>query len=241
MAIGQQKRFEVFKRDGFICQYCGKTPPNIILEVDHINPISKGGSDDINNLLTSCFECNRGKNNIPLDRIPQTLQNNLEVLKEKELQLKEYNKVLEKIEKRIQREMIEIRIIYANFFPKWRLSENFLNTSLKRFFQYLSKREIKDAMSYACSKIQDKDKSINYFCGICWNKIKAKIDPNYNKEQEIKKCWHFQPRGSHYLDDRKVKEWLTKYSVEEIKSAMNKAQGLWNPLKDELDGTHTLP
>lgn len=238
MAISQRIRFEVFKRDGFICQYCGKTPPNIILELDHINPVSKGGTDDINNLITSCFECNRGKNNIPLDRIPQTLHNNLEILKEKELQIKEYNKILEKIERRTQKEMTEIGAVYTGFFPKWILSENFTNNSLKRFFQYLPKKEMIDAMSYACSRIKDKDKSINYFCGICWNKIKAKIDPNYNTEQEIRKYWQYQPKGSHYLDDRKIKEWLNKYSIEEIKIAMDKARGYWNLLKEELDGAN---
>ena len=34
-------RFDVFNRDGFTCQYCGKKPPECILEVDHILPKSK--------------------------------------------------------------------------------------------------------------------------------------------------------------------------------------------------------
>lgn len=54
-------RFEVFKRDKFTCQYCGRSAPEVILEVDHIHPISKGGGNDILNLITSCKDCNRGK------------------------------------------------------------------------------------------------------------------------------------------------------------------------------------
>jgi len=54
-------RFEVFKRDSFTCQYCGAKAPDVILEVDHINPVSNGGDDSIMNLITSCFNCNRGK------------------------------------------------------------------------------------------------------------------------------------------------------------------------------------
>jgi hypothetical protein len=54
-------RFEVFKRDGFTCQYCGKKPPEAVLEVDHVTPESKGGTNTIENFKTSCFECNRGK------------------------------------------------------------------------------------------------------------------------------------------------------------------------------------
>ena len=54
-------RFEVFKRDKFTCQYCGRSAPEIILEVDHIIPVSKGGDNNIMNLVTSCRDCNRGK------------------------------------------------------------------------------------------------------------------------------------------------------------------------------------
>jgi hypothetical protein len=61
MAIGKTLRFEVFARDEFTCQYCGQRPPDVLLEVDHIHPVSKGGTDDSINLITACFDCNRGK------------------------------------------------------------------------------------------------------------------------------------------------------------------------------------
>lgn len=32
-----------------------------MLEVDHIIPISKGGTSDMGNLITACFDCDRGK------------------------------------------------------------------------------------------------------------------------------------------------------------------------------------
>ena len=59
--ISNTKRFQVLKRDNFKCQYCGKTAKETTLEVDHIIPKSKGGSDELDNLITSCIECNRGK------------------------------------------------------------------------------------------------------------------------------------------------------------------------------------
>lgn len=59
--ISKKMRFEVFKRDSFKCQYCGRSAPDVILECDHINPVSKGGANDLVNLITSCFDCNRGK------------------------------------------------------------------------------------------------------------------------------------------------------------------------------------
>jgi hypothetical protein len=54
-------RFEVFKRDNFSCQYCGKSAPEVILHVDHINPVAGGGENDILNLITACQDCNLGK------------------------------------------------------------------------------------------------------------------------------------------------------------------------------------
>lgn len=59
--ISRTKRFAVFERDGFRCCYCGKSPPAVKLELDHRHPRSKGGTDDYENLVTSCEDCNRGK------------------------------------------------------------------------------------------------------------------------------------------------------------------------------------
>lgn len=62
-AISKKLRFEVFKRDRFTCQYCGKKAPDVVLHVDHIHPISKGGTSDLLNLTTACSGCNLGKSN----------------------------------------------------------------------------------------------------------------------------------------------------------------------------------
>jgi hypothetical protein len=54
-------RFEVFKRDSFTCQYCGRKAPEVILPVDHIQAVAGGGTNSITNLITSCRDCNSGK------------------------------------------------------------------------------------------------------------------------------------------------------------------------------------
>ncbi|MCK4795228.1 MAG: HNH endonuclease [Desulfobacteraceae bacterium] len=46
-AISKKLRFEVFKRDSFTCQYCGRKSPDVLLEIDHIKPVSKEGKNDI--------------------------------------------------------------------------------------------------------------------------------------------------------------------------------------------------
>jgi hypothetical protein len=59
--LSLRKRFFVLKRDGFTCCMCGANGPGVKLEVDHIIPVAKGGTDALDNLHTLCFECNRGK------------------------------------------------------------------------------------------------------------------------------------------------------------------------------------
>ena len=62
MSITKSVRFSVFDRDNYTCRYCGKTiEDGITLEVDHVIPRAKGGGDEIGNLVTACFDCNRGK------------------------------------------------------------------------------------------------------------------------------------------------------------------------------------
>ena len=59
--LSDKKRFMILERDGFRCQYCGATAEQSRLEVDHIVPVSKGGTNDPDNLVTACHECNSGK------------------------------------------------------------------------------------------------------------------------------------------------------------------------------------
>lgn len=65
-STGKRLRFEVFKRDGFTCQYCGAQPPDVVLVPDHIEPLARGGSNTIENLITACEVCNQGKADLPL-------------------------------------------------------------------------------------------------------------------------------------------------------------------------------
>lgn len=66
MAVSKRTRFEIFKRDGFRCVYCGATPNTTVLHVDHVEPKAKGGSDDPSNLVTACQSCNGGKSDVRL-------------------------------------------------------------------------------------------------------------------------------------------------------------------------------
>lgn len=59
-------RDSIKKRDNFTCCNCGNsiyTEPNLLLEIDHIIPVSKGGLTVEDNLQTLCWKCNRAKSN----------------------------------------------------------------------------------------------------------------------------------------------------------------------------------
>jgi hypothetical protein len=170
--LGNKMRFEVFKRDLFRCQYCGETPPKVVLEVDHIHPVSMGGKNEIDNLLTACFQCNRGKSKFEITTLPESTSTKAALLKEKEEQYREYHKIQLEIEQRVQMEIEMIAETYHFFFPDCQLGEDFKNYTVRNFLIKLGYPEVHDAMTIACNKRGPGDR-LKYFCGICWNRIKG--------------------------------------------------------------------
>ncbi len=61
MAVSKRTRYEVLRRDNHTCRYCGRRPPEVELTVDHVVPVSLGGSDAPSNLVAACKDCNAGK------------------------------------------------------------------------------------------------------------------------------------------------------------------------------------
>lgn len=57
-------RWQILERDKYVCQYCGQGAPDVKLEVDHKVALADGGTNDLNNLITSCWACNRGKSGL---------------------------------------------------------------------------------------------------------------------------------------------------------------------------------
>jgi 5-methylcytosine-specific restriction endonuclease McrA len=51
----------LFKRDAHLCMYCGNTFKDRDLSRDHVRPISQGGVDCWNNVVTACKRCNNHK------------------------------------------------------------------------------------------------------------------------------------------------------------------------------------
>jgi 5-methylcytosine-specific restriction endonuclease McrA len=59
-------RRNIFKRDHFTCQYCGRQPGSEELTIDHVLPRSRGGQSTWENCVLACLECNHRK----ADRTP---------------------------------------------------------------------------------------------------------------------------------------------------------------------------
>jgi len=59
----RENRYKVFERDGYKCHYCGKQLTRYSATLDHIQPISKGGDNSYDNLITACLHCNSSRTN----------------------------------------------------------------------------------------------------------------------------------------------------------------------------------
>jgi hypothetical protein len=51
----------LFRRDQSMCLYCGQQFPNFLLSRDHVKPLSQGGRDQWQNVVTACKRCNNHK------------------------------------------------------------------------------------------------------------------------------------------------------------------------------------
>ena len=51
----------LFRRDAYLCMYCGQRFPSAQLSRDHIRPLSQGGRDTWTNVVTACRSCNNAK------------------------------------------------------------------------------------------------------------------------------------------------------------------------------------
>lgn len=178
-AISKKTRFEVFKRDKFTCQYCGKMAPDVVLEVDHIKPVAEGGTNSLMNLVTACRDCNRGKGKTELSDESELKkqQAQLAELAERREQAKmmiEWRSELTDIY-RMQAQSIDA---YISAVSDWACSEHGISDLMKLIGRF-SYTEVYDAVEIAFSyyyKGTDAswNKAFNKIGGICYNRRKQK-------------------------------------------------------------------
>ena len=195
MTLSVKTRFEVFKRDRFTCQYCGKHPPDVLLEADHIVPRAAGGSDDIGNLTTACSDCNRGKGARLLEEGtgPAVSRSAIVEMQERIEQAKAYMETLGALQSITEQQVWRVNDAWAKAFDaeivetndgsvKYRLPYGGYwpdERSVKRFIKKLGLEQVLDAVDITASRFNGvvTTNVVRYFYGVCHRSIREGREP----------------------------------------------------------------
>lgn len=230
--LSKKVRFEVFKRDSFKCQYCGGAVPDVTLEVDHIIPVSEGGTNDLINLITSCRECNAGKSNRMLD-------DDSVVVKQRK-QLEEINERREQIQMMAEwrqdlMRLKEDQIDVINDILSHRTGRSFNNIGREKVRKLLSKYDmgfvcdclslafdvylVADANGFTQESIE---KAINKWPGICRCKSEEKDDP------DLAEIWHVVNWFCKIKNTSRYPKWRVFKIFKAVYDAGNSVDVLWS-------------
>ena len=170
-AISKKTRFEVFKRDGFKCQYCGRSAPDVLLHIDHIKPLAHGGDNSIFNLITACADCNLGKGARELGDSAEINKQKaqLEEINERRLQLQLLMQWRDELND-IRMESLEYASSHYEDIFNCTLTDNGRGILLHEIDQF-GLTSVLDAMDI--TKIRQRiapNERLRYMAGICWNK-----------------------------------------------------------------------
>lgn len=149
--ITKGKRFDIFRRDGFTCLYCGKQPPEVVLHIDHVLPVSKGGTNDETNLVTACADCNLGKSDKLLDR-PQKPDMDLAWLETQQeiAELQQYQVALLERRKALNAVVKGLQIVWQDYLDEdWVPADHLLRRLVHQYDAEL----VESALTVVASKV----------------------------------------------------------------------------------------
>ena len=245
-AIRKKDRFEVFKRDKFKCQYCGKSAPEVILEIDHIIPVASGGDNNIMNLITACKDCNAGKKHYELndDSVLSKQRRQLEGLQERREQLKllaQWRDELKNMDSETADLVIkEIQSCYNNQYSVNDIGKNSVKTWLKKF----TLQEILECipLSVKYLKIDHEGKYTQQSVELFFDKIpKVIFMRRVCKEkpylEDIFKIRSYMKYNYNYIKDYEVKNYLERlyelgYGIEDLRN-MARSYSRYSEWEDE--------
>jgi hypothetical protein len=179
IAVPKRVRFEIFKRDQFQCAYCGRTPPAVILEVDHIVAVSNGGNNDPVNLVTSCFDCNSGKSNTPLAVVPASHLNTINLAREKLDQLRAVTELSLEARREADNLFSQVSTLWLGN------SKGDVGIQIRRYLTKLPVGEVMEAIELTNSRLKSKPncQRLRYFCGVCNHKVRGEVP--------VRKTWGY--------------------------------------------------
>jgi hypothetical protein len=150
--------------------------PDILLEIDHIDPASKGGTNDLLNLTTSCQACKAGKSDRKLtdDSVVERQRKQLEELQKRKEQIEmmlEWQREVSKLDDFTVNQLAEF---WAELIPPYSLNDNGKRTLKKLLSKYIMD-EIMEAMKISINEY------VEYFDNvpsresveIAWKKVRG--------------------------------------------------------------------
>lgn len=204
-SLGKKLRFEIFARDQYQCRYCGRSPPTIILHVDHVVAVVEGGTDDPENLVTSCSDCNLGKGRIIAPAPPgaPSMKDKLAVLQEAEEQLAEYRAFLEGSRQKEDVALQHVAKYWSSLFSNQQeLTQSGLS-GLRTHLKHFAPEKVMEAMDIARARKSDPGEHFKYTQGILRNWRRALEDPaRAESDKRVRMAlafWKGMDRGGGYV------------------------------------------
>lgn len=192
MAVSKRLRYEVLKRDGYSCRYCGLRAGETELVVDHVVPESLGGSDDPTNLVAACRDCNAGKSSVHPDA-PLVAEVSEDAERwARAMEIVAMGRAVERYE------LNERRNAFLDAWNIWTFNSNGKHVpmpsdwriSIDNFFNAgLDEEDLTELVDVA---MRAKSKNTwRYFCGCCWTRIRdmqdhaKRIVARWDAEQKV--------------------------------------------------------
>lgn len=183
----------MFKRDHFTCVYCGRSAPEVVLHVDHVLPVSEGGTNDIGNLVTACADCNLGKGASIIDTGRNLTKKQLRELKDRREQielLQKWNKELLEIKNlEVEEVVLTCNNLLLDVGVEARVSEGYKG-ELRQLLNKFTVKEVNDAINtafevYNVNSFDDALNALSKIPGICFNKRREREDPVYAHKNHV--------------------------------------------------------
>jgi hypothetical protein len=170
MTVSRRLRFEVLRRDGYTCRYCGAKAPDATLTVDHVVPVALGGDDDPRNLVTACAECNAGKSSIAPDAA---------LVDDVDATALLFAQASERVAARRLAEIEDLEKQLGQFYDHWvsvvgsdqGLSSNWSNSVETFLARGLTMWELERYVFVAAGGPASYRQTFRYFCGCCWREL----------------------------------------------------------------------
>lgn len=243
--LTKKTRFEVFKRDSFTCQYCGAQAPDVILHVDHIKPVAKGGDNELINLITSCQPCNSGKTDRELsdDSEVKKQKSQLDDLNERRNQLEMMMEWREGL-KGIEQDKLDIAVKLFND----HLQTSSLNESGEKYIKTALKKhpfeKVLDAIELSCEsylKLDDDGNDCSESVTKALQKIQGVIR-NKERPEYMQKLFYIRGivRNRMYCNERVAIGLLQEAHAQGVDvgylEEIAKDENTWGGWKERMEG-----